>query len=87
MRARCGHPCRHSPMPPEPTADDERDSASRSAAAYRDYLAERDEILSHKWILSEAAGRDVGFETALLDWVRTSRAAWRRSRSKKPADA
>ena len=75
------------PMPPEPTAEEDRDSASRSAAAYRDYLAERDEILSHKWILSEAAGCDVGFEAALLDWVLTSRAAWRRSRTKKQPEA
>ena len=30
---------------------------------YQSFLAERDEILKHKWIKSEQAGADVGFET------------------------
>ena len=29
---------------------------------------EREEILRHKWIESEKAGYDIGFERALLDW-------------------
>jgi hypothetical protein len=74
-------------MPPDQHSDEDRDSARRSAAAYRDYLAEREEILRHKWILSEAAGHDVGFEAALLDWVSSTRTTWRRTRSKKSADA
>ena len=41
------------------------------------YLAERDEILRHKWLESEKAGRDIGFEQALVDWVRNHRATWR----------
>jgi hypothetical protein len=70
-------------MPPEiPLADD--DATTRAhAAAYRDYLVERDEILRHKWILSERAGQDVGFETALIAWVTDARATWRRQRSRK----
>lgn len=48
---------------------------------YREFLAERDEILRHKWIESEKAGRDIGFEQALLDWVRNHREAWRRRRA------
>jgi len=47
---------------------------------YQEYLAEREEILRHKWIESEKAGRDIGFETALLDWVRNHRDKWRTSR-------
>ncbi len=74
-------------MPTDPSSDDERENPSRSAAAYRDYLAERDEILRHKWSLSEAAGQDVGFETALLDWVHHHRPAWRRSRSRRSQDS
>jgi len=35
---------------------------------YREFLAERDEILRNKWILSEDAGHDVGFDVALIDW-------------------
>jgi len=74
-------------MPTDPSSEDERENPSRSAAAYRDYLAERDEILRHKWSLSEAAGQDVGFETALLDWVHHHRPAWRRSRSRRSQDS
>ena len=48
---------------------------------YREFLAEREEILRHKWIESEKAGRDIGFEQALLDWVRNHREAWRRRRA------
>ena len=47
---------------------------------YREFEAERQEILKHKWVLSERAGRDVGFEAALLDWVMKHRAGWRRGR-------
>lgn len=74
-------------MPTDPSSEDERENPSRSAAAYRDYLAERDEILRHKWSLSEAAGQDVGFEAALLDWVHHHRPAWRRSRSRRSQDS
>jgi hypothetical protein len=47
---------------------------------YREFLAEREEILKHKWIESEKAGRDIGFERALTDWIVKHRSAWRRSR-------
>ena len=35
---------------------------------YREFLAKREEILKHKWIESEKAGYDIGFERALVDW-------------------
>jgi len=35
------------------------------------------EINRHKWFLSEKKGHDVGFDFALLDWVRKHRDAWR----------
>jgi len=47
---------------------------------YREFLAEREEILRHKWIESEKAGHDVGFERALLDWIRNHRDEWREAR-------
>ncbi len=53
---------------------------------YQEYLAEREEILRHKWIQSEKAGHDIGFETALIDWVRNHRDKWRASR-RPPATA
>lgn len=52
----------------------------KSSTLYQEFLAEREEILRHKWIESEKAGRDVGFERALLDWVTTHRAQWRKNR-------
>lgn len=51
-----------------------------SSSLYREFLAEREEILRHKWLLSERAGHDVGFERALLDWCHQHRNTWRKSR-------
>ena len=55
--------------------------AERSSL-YREFLAEREEILKHKWIESEKEGKDIGFERALLDWIRNHREGWRKTRSK-----
>jgi len=43
---------------------------------YQRFLLEREEILKHKWIESQKKGYDVGFEYALLDWMRNYRAGW-----------
>lgn len=51
-----------------------------NSALYREFLAEREEILRHKWIESEKVGYDIGFERALLDWIVKHRSNWRRSR-------
>ena len=37
----------------------------KNSSLYREFQAEREEILKHKWIESEKAGRDIGFERAL----------------------
>ncbi len=55
------------------------------SSLYKEFLAEREEILRHKWIESEKAGRDIGFERALLDWIRKHRDGWRAAR--RPAKA
>jgi hypothetical protein len=47
---------------------------------YKEFLAERDEILRHQDIESEKAGCDIGFERALLDWIVRHRSAWREGR-------
>ena len=47
---------------------------------YKEFLAEREEILRHKWIESEKAGHDIGFEKALLDWIVRFRSSWRAKR-------
>ena len=52
----------------------------KNSSLYREFLAEREEILRHKWIESEKAGHDIGFEQALTDWIVKHRSKWRRSR-------
>jgi hypothetical protein len=47
---------------------------------YKEFLVERQEVLRHKWIESEKAGYDIGFERALLDWTQKYRSAWREIR-------
>ena len=54
----------------------------RNSVLYKEFLAEREEILKHKWIESEKAGSDIGFETALLDWIVKHRSSWREKRQK-----
>ncbi len=44
-------------------------SIMMNSSLYREFLAEREEILRHKWIESEKVGYDIGFERALLDWI------------------
>ena len=50
---------------------------------YQVFLAERDEILRHKWIQSERLGHDVGFERALTEWTLEHRAVWRAEKLEK----
>ena len=54
----------------------------KESALYKEFLAERAEILKHKWIESEKAGKDIGFERALLDWIVKHRSNWRDRRRK-----
>jgi hypothetical protein len=54
----------------------------KDSALYKEFLAERAEILKHKWIESEKAGEDIGFERALLDWILKHRSNWRERRRK-----
>ena len=54
----------------------------KESALYKEFLAERAEILKHKWIESEKAGKDIGFERALLDWIVKHRSNWRERRRK-----
>ena len=54
----------------------------KNSVLYKEFLAEREEILKHKWIESEKAGTDIGFEKALLDWIVKHRSNWRERRIK-----
>ena len=69
-------------MPAETSAPDDEAGSRSGSGAYGDYLAEREEIISHKWVLSEQQKHDVGFEAALMDWAQNHRAAWRKQRGK-----
>ena len=56
----------------------------RNSLIYREFEAERAEIMKHKWIESEKAGRDIGFEAALTDWILKHRNNWRKARQIRP---
>jgi hypothetical protein len=53
---------------------------SLNTVPYKEFLVERQEVLCHKWIESEKAGYDIGFERALLDWTQKYRPSWRDGR-------
>ena len=57
----------------------------KNSVLYKEFLAEREEILKHKWIESEKVGHDIGFEKALLDWIVKYRSTWRERRQKSAA--
>jgi hypothetical protein len=46
---------------------------------YRQFQAEREEVLKHKWIESEKAGHDIGLERAMTDWAIKHRSQWRKA--------
>jgi hypothetical protein len=64
----------------------EHDTMFQKSALYQEFLAEREEILRHKWIESEKVGHDIGFEKALLDWIVKHRAGWRTLRQHRPTE-
>jgi len=56
------------------------DTVMKNSALYKEFLAEREEILRNKWLMSEREGNDVGFERALIDWVSKHRLGWKKAR-------
>jgi len=64
---------------PESPKPSEVDSV-KNLSLYREFQAEREEIMRHKWLESEKAGHDIGFENALIDWIVNHRSGWRKSR-------
>jgi len=67
-------------MPFSPEEDQSR--FVKNSVLSKEFIAERTEILKHKWIESEKAGKDIGFEKALLDWIVKHRSNWRERRMK-----
>jgi hypothetical protein len=67
---------------PMPSTQEDQSQFVKNSVLYKEFLAEREEILKHKWIESEKAGSDIGFEKALLDWIVKHRSNWRDRRVK-----
>ena len=67
-------------MPDETKEQPSAADLLKNSSLYREFQAEREEIMKHKWIESEKAGRDIGFERALTDWIIKHRSKWRKSR-------
>ena len=65
-----------------PSTQEDKSQFVKNSVLYKEFLAEREEILKHKWIESEKAGTDIGFEKALLDWILKHRSNWREKRIK-----
>ena len=63
---------------------EKRKKSVKRQSLYQEFLAERKELLKHKGIESEKVGHDIGFEQALLNWVRQHRVRWRKTRRRKP---
>jgi len=51
-----------------------------NSSLYREFLEEREEVLKHKWLESEKKGYDIGYSTALIDWILKHRTNWRNYR-------
>lgn len=47
---------------------------------YKEFMAQREEIMKHKWYESERAGRDIGFTQALIDWTIKFKNKWIKER-------
>lgn len=46
---------------------------------YREFLAQKKEVERHKWLESEKAGKDIGYDAALIDWVMKHKSKWKRA--------
>ena len=54
-----------------------------SSLLFAEFAAQRDEILKHKWLESEKANQDIGFEKAFMGWVLRHRSAWLEERRRR----
>ena len=49
----------------------------KNETLYKKFIYMKNEIHKHKWIESEKANKDIGFEQALTDWIQKHRLGWR----------
>ena len=59
---------------------DMNENFATGSSLYKEFLAEKEEILKHKWLESEKAGEDIGFDKALVSWVTGHRSEWKKHR-------
>ena len=50
----------------------------KQSLLYREFQAEHEEILRHKWYESEKMGHDIGFDLAQVDWRIKYGSRWRK---------
>ncbi len=50
---------------------------------YQEYIAEKQEILKHKWCESKKAGYDIGYDMAYVDWEIRHYHKWKEEREEK----
>lgn len=58
------------------TPSQQKNEFFKDSLFFKEFAAEREEILRHKWLESEKARHDIGFEKALLDWIIRHRSSW-----------
>ncbi len=63
-------------MSDEVKASSPKDDLLRKSLLYRQFRAEHEEVMKHKWYESEKAGHDIGFDRALTDWNLKHRSGW-----------
>lgn len=49
---------------------------------YQKFIFIREEIMKHKWIESEKQNHDIGFESALIDWIKNHKTDWLEAQKK-----
>jgi hypothetical protein len=47
---------------------------------YKEIIAQKEEVFRHKWLESEKAGRDIGYDAALIDWVMRHKTEWKKAK-------
>jgi hypothetical protein len=52
-----------------------------NSSVHKQFLEEREEILKHKWLESEKKGYDIGYSTALINWIINHRTNWKKYRN------
>ena len=58
----------------------------RKTQLYKEFLAEKEEILKHKWIESQKVGYDIGYDKAFFDWELKHYRSWKQKRENQKKD-